>query len=139
MYVLYRERSVMNPAITSRAGRVQAFWVPGRLPGANECLWKHRHTMQRKKQTVEELVAVAIRRANIRPVQRAKLRFYWYEPNQRRDMDNVIFGQKFILDGLVKCGILPNDGWKQIASLTHSVGLDKAYPGVTVSLEEVAE
>ena len=26
----------------------------------------------------------------------------WYEPNEKRDPDNVMAGQKFILDGLVK-------------------------------------
>jgi hypothetical protein len=35
--------------------------------------------------------------------------FEWHEPNRHRDKDNVRGGAKFILDGFVKAGLLPND------------------------------
>lgn len=36
----------------------------------------------------------------------------WYEPDERRDPDNIMAGQKFILDGLVAAGTIPNDSQK---------------------------
>lgn len=38
------------------------------------------------------------------------LNFRWYEPNRRRDMDNIAFAKKFILDALVSAGVIIADG-----------------------------
>jgi len=43
----------------------------------------------------------------------------------RKDPDNVAFGIKFILDGLVKSGIIVNDGSKQIRNIHHTFVKDK--------------
>lgn len=43
----------------------------------------------------------------------------WHS-NGRKDPDNLAFAIKFILDGLVKNGILVNDGQKQINSIYHT-------------------
>lgn len=43
----------------------------------------------------------------------------------RKDPDNVAFGIKFILDGLVKSGIIENDGSKQIRNIHHTYVRDK--------------
>jgi Holliday junction resolvase RusA-like endonuclease len=51
-----------------------------------------------------------------------RVRVVWNEPNRRRDPDNVQAGIKFILDGIVKAGILPNDGWKNVAAVEHVMG-----------------
>lgn len=40
------------------------------------------------------------------------IRFRWIEGNKRRDLDNVAFGKKFILDALVKCGKMKDDNRK---------------------------
>ena len=47
-------------------------------------------------------------------------------------------GQKFIIDGLVKAGVLKNDGWAQIGDLNHSFEVDKENPRIEVILEEIA-
>ena len=38
-----------------------------------------------------------------------KIHFHWIEENKRRDLDNVCFAKKFILDSMVKAGKLKDD------------------------------
>lgn len=49
----------------------------------------------------------------------------WYQKNQKKDPDNVYFGVKFILDGLVVAGILKNDGQKNIRDISNKLRIDK--------------
>ena len=35
-----------------------------------------------------------------------KIHFHWVEENKKRDLDNVCFAKKFILDSMVKAGKL---------------------------------
>lgn len=44
----------------------------------------------------------------------------WIYKERRRDPDNIMAGQKFILDGLVKNGVLANDTLAHINSISHS-------------------
>jgi hypothetical protein len=41
--------------------------------------------------------------------------FHWIEINKKRDPDNFVFAKKFILDGMVKAGLIPKDGWNNIS------------------------
>ena len=59
---------------------------------------------------------------------------HWYCKDRRKDPDGVSGGVKFILDGLVKAGVLENDGWKQIAGIEHRFSVDKQAPRVEVAL-----
>lgn len=47
------------------------------------------------------------------------LKFTWTIPNKRRDADNISFACKYILDGMVKAKIIPNDNLTHITSLHH--------------------
>lgn len=58
----------------------------------------------------------------------------WYRKDRRSDPDNVAGGIKFLLDGFVKAGLLKNDGFKQVNSITHYFGVDKDNPRVDVEL-----
>ena len=55
---------------------------------------------------------------------RVHITFVWHLPNKRKDPDNVAFGKKFILDGMVKAGCLENDNLKWIASLKDEFEVD---------------
>ena len=57
--------------------------------------------------------------------------FQWHRTDQRTDPDNIQFGAKFILDGLVKAGVLENDSWKHIKGIQHEFFLS-AHDYVTV-------
>ena len=48
------------------------------------------------------------------------IHFHWIEANRRRDLDNVAFAKKFILDALVKSGKLPNDNQNWVKGFTDS-------------------
>lgn len=113
----------------------QTFFIEGTLPGANDCLWKHWRVFQRKKAVCQISIGYAIRRNKIKPMQYAKVRFDWREPDQKRDFDNIMFAQKFILDSLVQQEILKDDGWDNITKIEHSVAFDPSRPGVLVTLE----
>ena len=62
--------------------------------------------------------------------------FRWYEPNKKRDKDNIIAGEKFIIDGLVASKIIKNDGWSNIGILSHRIELDKSNPRVELFLKK---
>ena len=65
------------------------------------------------------------------PVQ---LNITWYEPNDRKDIDNVTFATKFIQDSLVRTGILEDDSRKYINQVNHSVFTDKVNPRIEVEI-----
>ena len=61
----------------------------------------------------------------------------WITKDLRKDPDNISVGVKFILDGLVQAGILPDDRRKQINSIKHELGVDKHNPRVEIVITEV--
>lgn len=65
------------------------------------------------------------------------VRVTWVEKNARRDPDNVRCGMKYILDGLVVSGKIPNDTRAWIKSLSDSFPEpDKQNPRVEVEISE---
>lgn len=64
------------------------------------------------------------------------LHITWYCKDKRKDKDNVAFGKKFLLDGMIESGLLANDGWGEIAGFTDSFEIDKENPRIEVELEE---
>lgn len=61
----------------------------------------------------------------------------WYVPNKRKEKDNVAFAKKFILDGMVKAGVLRNDGFDDIDNFADNFYVDAKKPRVEVQIEEV--
>ncbi|MHC5375606.1 RusA family crossover junction endodeoxyribonuclease [Enterococcus sp. LJL120] len=60
----------------------------------------------------------------------------WVCKDKRKDKDNIAFAKKFLLDGMIQCGLLKNDGWSEIAGFTDSFEIDKENPRIEVELEE---
>ena len=58
------------------------------------------------------------------------------EEKHRRDLDNISFCVKGIQDGLVKCGVFPDDSTKYINLLHYTVAFDKDNPRVEVTIRE---
>lgn len=46
---------------------------------------------------------------------------YWQTKDNRKDPDNIYFSIKFILDGIVKAGVLSGDGRKNIRNNCHYI------------------
>lgn len=66
------------------------------------------------------------------------MKYRWYEPDRRRDKDNVSsFGRKVIQDSLVQAKVLKNDGWKEITGFRDDFFVDRKNPRIEVEIEEV--
>jgi Holliday junction resolvase RusA-like endonuclease len=114
----------------------------GRLPCLNDIIdaakgagGKGSH-YARMKRTWTEAFVWAANAAKIPPLKRIHLDFIWEEPNKQRNPDNIAAAKKFILDGLVKAGVLKNDGWSQVAGWTDQFHV-KPPGGVTILITEV--
>lgn len=68
---------------------------------------------------------------------KVKLSFRWYEKDKRRDLDNICFSKKFILDALVNNNIIATDSWKGVIGFTDEFFIDKNGYRVEVDIEEV--
>jgi Holliday junction resolvase RusA-like endonuclease len=92
----------------------QELWIPGPLPGVNELLAAAKsgrgkgNAYSRLKADWGQSVWAHAKQARLRKVDGpAHISFVWREKNKRRDLDNISGGgQKLILDGLVKAGVL---------------------------------
>jgi Holliday junction resolvase RusA-like endonuclease len=124
------------------AGGVEMkFDIEGRLPGLNEMIDAAKkgkgkyQPYSMMKQTYTEMVAWL---AKMLPkYEQVSITITWYEPNEKRDPDNVQAGCKFILDGLVRAGTIPNDTRRYIKSITHIPELDRENPRVEVEIQEI--
>ena len=116
--------------------------IPGRLPGLNEytkaCRANRQAGAALKRDTEEAIMWEIKRQLRGKKFERVSIAFRWFEPNKRRDFDNICFAKKFVLDSLQKAGTLANDGWSQIAKFEDEFEVDKANPRVVVEIEEVA-
>jgi Holliday junction resolvase RusA-like endonuclease len=118
------------------------FTIPGRLPGLNEYTAANRTHPKagaRAKTEAEWQVAWGVKIARLEPIDGPVfLTFAWHEPDHRRDVDNVAFAKKFILDALVRLGILAGDGRKHVVGFTDEFHLDRRRPRVDVTIERTS-
>lgn len=116
--------------------------IPFRLPSLNEFIYqtnRNRFKGADLKKTVETqiIASLSAEMRQLRIKKAVNVDITYYEPNQKRDKDNISFGKKFILDALVRIGILKNDGWKYIKGFTEDFICTPELPGkVIVTLYE---
>lgn len=116
--------------------------IPGTLPGLNEysaAERKHRQAAAKLKRETEQRIILTARSQlpNVHLSNPVNMFYSWFEPNRRRDKDNIAFAKKFIQDALVKAGVLKNDGWEEINGFSDCFYVDKENPRIEVQLEEV--
>lgn len=114
--------------------------IPGTLPTMNQIIAaSKRHHMQysNMKNRDTNRVASLAREQKIGKFDKVNLVFTWYCKDRRRDKDGIMAGQKFVLDGLQKAGVIENDGWRQVGDITHKFAIDKKNPRVELELVEV--
>lgn len=131
----------MTSTTSKKSSLVQSFTIPGRLPGLNEYTRScrgNKYGGNNVKQDAQTLVGIALRAARLRGVRApVRMAFRWYEEDKRRDIDNIAFAKKFILDALVKTGILPDDSRKWLLSFVDEFPEpDKSNPRIEVEIEE---
>lgn len=116
----------------------QAMFIEGKFPGMNEIIGaarKSRFGSASMKKKWTRIASNAARAHMIKVTRPVTIDCVWIEGNRRRDLDNVAAGSKFVLDGLVDAGILPDDSQKWVKSIFHQIrtSSDKKY-GVRISI-----
>lgn len=117
--------------------------IPGVLNNLNDYIAAervNRHKGAKMKADNGNIVVAAIKQCLSgvmidRPVY---MKYTWYEPNKRRDKDNVSsFGRKVIQDALVQCGVLKDDGWKYVVGFSDRFEVDRENPRIEVLIKEI--
>lgn len=112
--------------------------IPGRMPGLNDYVRAERSNRfaasKMKKQQTERAGIAAVEQRMPSFSSRVEITFTWVEENRRRDMDNVAFAKKFILDGLVRAGVIHDDTPRYISSLTDRFAYDSRHPRIEVEV-----
>lgn len=112
--------------------------IRGQLPGLNDytkACRSNRFVGAQMKADAEQLISLFIRNQHLEAVPGAVLiSFTWYEPNEKRDPDNVAFAKKFILDALVSNGIIEGDSRKYVKGFDDLVVTDKKNPRIVVEI-----
>ena len=102
---------------------------------ANRTHWSKGNAM---KTEIEDMIGWAITNARLKPVRKypCKISVVYYEPNKRRDIDNVYSSNKFILDALQRQSILKNDNPNCVSQIVNTVIYGKVDHYVEVEIEE---
>ena len=113
-----------------------------KMPSLNDLIDKcrtHKQAGAAFKRGVEEDLCKQIMAQGVKKVKKGPVtaNITWYEKDRRRDKDNVISSQKYILDSLVRMKVLPNDNWEWVEQINPRVYLadDHKYR-VVIELKE---
>jgi Holliday junction resolvase RusA-like endonuclease len=114
--------------------------IRGRMPGLNEYVRAERtsrYEAARIKREWTELAGIEAARQGLPPFDGpVEVSFLWVEPNRRRDLDNVAFAKKFVLDGLVRAGVIPDDSPRHVVGLSDRFAYDGRDPRVEVEVRD---
>jgi len=111
--------------------------IKRQLAGLNEYTKANRanrYTGAKLKSEIENLIMWQLPKAQIKG--KVSISIVWYEPDFKRDYDNIVFAKKFIFDALVKKGVIENDSRKFVDRVTETVRVDKANPRIEIEIEE---
>lgn len=119
--------------------------VYGRLAGINEYTEQCRKnpyagaTMKKTAQVKVEW-AIAQQLKGYKAESPVRLAYTFYEPNRRRDKDNVAgFAHKVIQDALVHSGVLKGDGWDYIDGFSDDFAVDRESPRIEIDIREAGK
>ena len=134
----------MEPQFDLRGGKLLPhFLIKGTMPGLNEYLAEtgRRPQIGGKLKREYKMLASSYIRRDLKRWKASKsiiLHYVFFESNMKRDHDNVFcFASKCIQDALQDCGVIENDGWKQILNFTHDFYVDRENPRIEVYIEEI--
>lgn len=111
--------------------------IQAKLPSCNNYINANRNNRYlgaNMKRKTEELIYYYIKDLPVfdKPI---KINFIWVEENKRRDLDNICFAKKFILDALVKAGKLKDDNRNNVYAFTDTF----RYEDTTKVILEIEE
>lgn len=104
-------------------------------PSINQWFIMRRPEMNALKQKWKDFIVWWVNDLGVEQFNKVKMTFIIFFPTRiRHDVDNQI--PKFILDGFVEAGIIPDDDDSHLTSLTLQVGYDKNNPRTEIIIEE---
>lgn len=113
--------------------------IPMRLPSCNDYIdacRNNRYAAASMKKTAEEAIIWYLGKLP-KFKQPVRIKFIWVsEKGDRRDLDNICFAKKFILDALQKCGKLDNDNRKHVTGFLDDFIVGERYE-VRLEIEEI--
>lgn len=116
--------------------------IAGRLDNMNDYTsacranqYKGAKLKQKNENVVKQAIYEQLGRLRIKnPV---RMLYRWYEPNKRRDLDNIsAFGRKVIQDALVDTRVLQDYGWRYVKGFQDEFYVDKGNPRIEVEIIE---
>lgn len=112
--------------------------IPLKLPSCNNYINAcrvNRYAGAKMKADIEDQIGIYLQKLPHfeKPV---KIRFCWIEENKKRDLDGIAFGKKFILDSMVKVGVLTDDNRKCVVAFTDTFEYS-TQAKVILEIEEV--
>lgn len=118
-----------------------SFEIDRKLPSLNEYIYTNRvnrYAGAKMKKDQQSYIRGAIyeQLGRLRIEKPVIIHFTWVEMNKRRDLDNIRFGAKFILDALVECHVLENDSSRYVKGFTDTYEYEEK-PRIIVELEEI--
>lgn len=111
--------------------------IPIKLPSCNDYVSACRtskFTGAKMKAKYEQMIGLYLMKMP-RWTKPIKIHFLWVEGNKKRDLDNICFAKKFILDSMVKYGKLQDDNRKWVYAFTDEF----AYGNTTKVILEIEE
>lgn len=120
------------------------FTIKGQLSGTNEINKANRGNRFKGaglKHSEQEVVIWSIReqKPQTLPETLHDFEIKFYEPNNRRDADNVYSAIKVILDGMVKAHVLKEDGRRYVRHIKNEIYTDKVHPRIEIYAKEVGD
>lgn len=123
---------------------MNTFKINQKLPSLNEwwnALGSNKFVGYKFKRDIEEVIGWSIKQALTsktlrKPNGAVIINFEWHEKTKRRDADNIASAKKFILDALVKNGVLEDDSRKFVKGFYDKI-IDDKEDYVLVELIEI--
>lgn len=122
------------------------FEIKQKLPSLNEYIKAcrtNKYTGAKFKENIEiaigYFIKMSILEGNLKPVKKPSfIVFEWYEKRLRRDADNIASAKKYILDAMVKNGVLINDTRRYVVGFIDMF-LDGDEDFVRVTIKDTEE
>ncbi len=126
----------MNCAQKDKTATLTIYGQLNNLNDYTKACRAHRMAGASMKKRNEQVVSGCIKRQlnGFKVEGKALLYFRWYEPDRRRDPDNVAFAKKFILDALVKNKVIESDGWRGLSGFTDDFYVDPENPRIEIDI-----